>query len=64
MEIARSNKVFWLQIPDKQSFAARSVLLHLDRSRFHPAFSFKTEPQSVPMLDWPQSLFEDASPCN
>ena len=58
MEITRLANASWLQIPDCQVVAIRSVRLSKDETRTQ----FETPP--VPMLDWPPTLFDDEQSCH
>ncbi len=55
MEIARLTNVTWLPAPDRQVVAMRKLRL----SSVAPRVQLNTAQPPVPMLAWPQDLFQD-----
>jgi hypothetical protein len=59
MQTARLANVAWLSISDGQAFALRAAWFPANDARPWAGIRFDAEPQRLPMLDWPQNLFED-----
>jgi hypothetical protein len=59
METTRLANVHWLSIPDRQVFALRTAWMSRHGSRARPEPVPRNEPQRLPMLEWPATLFAD-----
>ncbi|MEA2774490.1 MAG: hypothetical protein QOD93_7452 [Acetobacteraceae bacterium] len=63
MKTARLANAFWLSISDRQVVALRTAWLSRDGSAARPDASAANEPRRLPMLDWPESLFDNEISC-
>jgi hypothetical protein len=59
MQIARLVNLSWLQVPERQNFAMRAILLSSLRSPAPLDGPSAAAPQRVPALSWPANLFSD-----
>jgi hypothetical protein len=64
MEIARLANISWLRPADPQVFAMRAVWQCPDRSWLKSGMLAARDPLPVPVLDWPATLFQDATLCH
>jgi hypothetical protein len=63
MKTARLANAFWLSISDRQVVALRTAWLSRDGSPAPLNASAANEPRRLPMLDWPESLFDNEISC-
>jgi hypothetical protein len=61
IEITGVANTSWSQVPSRQAIAMNAVVVSLEDWRMKRGRPYVNIPQSVPVLDWPQDLFEDES---
>jgi hypothetical protein len=61
MQIVRAANDYWVQISDRQVLALRAVSWFSNGSASRSDGGPNEARQPVPMLDWPATLFDDAT---